>query len=70
MAAKNEITGDSIQTKGGFSKEGEKNFDAIFPEKFETLTIRGESMTKCMKRCWLEIKDGNFICNKPGCEEL
>lgn len=35
MAAKNEITGDNLISRG-FSKEGEANFDAIFGTKKKT----------------------------------
>lgn len=31
--SKNDITGDSIRTKGFFSEQGEKNFDLIFGKK-------------------------------------
>ena len=33
MVAKNDITGDAIQTKGKLSAEGEANWDTIFPPK-------------------------------------
>jgi hypothetical protein len=33
MAAKNDITGDSIKTKTIFSKEAEDNFERIFGKK-------------------------------------
>lgn len=33
MASRNDITGDKIQTKGVYSKEGGDNFDAIFRKK-------------------------------------
>jgi len=33
MASKNEHTGASIRVGGGFSPEGEKNFEAIFGTK-------------------------------------
>lgn len=31
--SKNDITGDSIRSKGFFSEQGEKNFDLIFGKK-------------------------------------
>lgn len=33
MASKNDITGDSIRTKGTLSKEGRDNWDKIFGKK-------------------------------------
>lgn len=33
MAAKNDITGDAIQTKGILSKQAEANWDLIFGKK-------------------------------------
>ena len=33
MVARNDITGDKIQTREGLSKQGEDNFDKIFGKK-------------------------------------
>ena len=33
MVAKNDITGDSIQTRAGLSEQGKANWDTIFPPK-------------------------------------
>ena len=37
MAAKNDITGDSIVSRGHLSESGQKNWDLIFPEKKEVI---------------------------------
>lgn len=36
MVAKNDITGDKIQTRKRLSPEGEQNFDKIFGQKKKT----------------------------------
>lgn len=36
MVARNDITGDKIQTRDKLSKEGEDNFDKIFGQKKKT----------------------------------
>jgi hypothetical protein len=39
MVARNDITGDKIQTREGLSKQGEENFDRIFGVKKKTQYI-------------------------------
>lgn len=41
--SKNDITGDSIRTKGFFSEQGEKNFDLIFGKKKSRMDIVGQN---------------------------
>lgn len=69
MTARNDITGDLIKTKGTNSSEFDKNFDAIFPQKPDTIEDgHGNSWQKCGKRCWLEVIGvGKVQCNKPNC---
>lgn len=67
MAAKNDITGDSLISKIT-SENYANNYDVIFTEKFDVLTIAGKEYTKCSKRCWLSDESGNPSCIKPGCE--
>lgn len=37
--SKNDITGDSIQTKGFFTKQGEENFERIFGKKQSRIDV-------------------------------
>lgn len=41
--SKNDITGDSIRTKGFFSEQGEKNFELIFGKKKSRMDIVGQN---------------------------
>lgn len=67
MVARNDITGDSIQSRISNEKY-ETNFDNIFQKKQEIVyRTDGVGMAKCPNRCWLEIKDDNFFCSKPNC---
>lgn len=69
MVAKNDITGDSIQSKLNNEKYSD-NYDSIFKKEFKIITNGyGESRQKCSNRCWLDVKDGAFECNKPLCIE-
>lgn len=67
MVAKNDITGDLIQSRVK-SKQYDDNFDSIFQKKVE-FVVRpdGVKMNKCGNRCWLEIKNDLFHCSKPNC---
>lgn len=68
--AKNDITGDAIQSK--LSTENySNNYDTIFKKELKVLTNGyGEAKQTCSERCWLEVKDREFICNKPSCSGL
>jgi len=57
MAAKNDITGDTIRTKGPLSKEGQANWDLIFGKKGKP------------KECAICGKDLNAVkeCAWTGC---
>lgn len=41
--SKNDITGDSIRTKGFFSEQGEKNFELIFGKKKSRMDVVGQN---------------------------
>lgn len=41
--SKNDITGDSIRSKGFFSEQGEKNFDLIFGKKKSRMDVVGQN---------------------------
>lgn len=46
MVAKNDITGDKIQTKEMLSEQGKANWDVIFPPKKKERYIPPESLNE------------------------
>ena len=69
MAAKNNITGDSIISKAN-TKSYSDNYDLIFSETKTLIDSNGKSWETCSRRCFLEIKDGIAVCDKNGCDKI
>lgn len=65
---KNDITGDALISKT-INKNYATNYDTIFKKELTVLSNGyGETKQKCGSRCWLEVINGDFVCNKPKCE--
>ena len=71
MATKNDITGDSIQTKAT-SDAYRDNYDRIFGKKKEPISIIEDTKpyvlpTKCDK-CGISLEQPiGYVCSKSGC---